>query len=301
MLPFHPTLPPPGRLVRLSVVLDYRDPPERLLQLARMCDRAGIGAVWIEAADPLEAGGVLEALAAATERIRLGLRAALPSGSEGSEGSGEALTALATSLVAACGDRAELSLRSRPAPSPRSASQTNLTLSVEAEPADPTAFAPWLALADDLLLLAGTVEQVAADAAALRRACTAVGREPATLGIAARLPVSIGRTIAEAWARWEAEPAFTPLGDPAETAIFGTLEQCHDRVLVLAHAGVTDLRCKLPNTADVHDVIAQITAMTIGTTDKLTPGAPRSPAPPPPSGWGGRSRFPGGSPAEPQR
>ncbi len=252
MLPFHPTLPPPGRLVRLSVVLDYRDPPERLLQLARMCDRAGIGAVWIEAADPLEAGGVLEALAAATERIRLGLRAALPSGSEGSEGSGPAL-------------------------------------------------APWLALADDLLLLAGTVEQVAADAAALRRACTAVGREPATLGIAARLPVSIGRTIAEAWARWEAEPAFTPLGDPAETAIFGTLEQCHDRVLVLAHAGVTDLRCKLPNTADVHDVIAQITAMTIGTTDKLTPGAPRSPAPPPPSGWGGRSRFPAGSPAEPQR
>ena len=59
----------------------------------------------------------------------------------------------------------------------------------------------------------------------------------------------------------------------------------------LAHAGVTDLRCVLPNAPDVHDVIAQVTAMTVGTVEKLAPGAPRSPAPPPPEGWGGRSRF----------
>ncbi len=280
MDPFRPTLPPPGRLVRLSVVLTHQNSPERLLQLARMCDRmcgrAGIGAIWIEPGDPTEARGVLESVAAATDRIRLGLHAALPPGSEGSEGSGAALEALATSLVAACGDRAELSLRGRPAPIARSAFHTDLTFSVEAEPADPAALARWLTVADDLLLPAGPVDRVAEAASAVRRACAAAGRDPATLGIAARLPVSVGRTIAEAWARWEADPAFAALGDPAEAAVFGTLEQCHDRVITLAHAGVTDLRCLLPNTPDVHDVIAQITAMTIGTVDKLLPGAPRS-------------------------
>jgi len=277
------------------VVLNHHDPPERLLQLARMCDRAGIGAIWIEPGDPTQARGVLETLGAATDRVRLGLAVELPSGSEGSEGPGPALTTLAMSLVAACGDRVELSLRSRPAPIPRSAFPANLTISVEAEPANPAGLEPWLTVADDLLLPTGPVERVARDAATLRRACADAGRDPTTLGIAARLPVSIGRTIAEAWARWEADPSFATLGDPAETAIFGTLEQCHDRVITLAHAGVTDLRCRLPNTPDVHDVIAQITAMTIGTVDKLTPGAPRSPAPPPPEGWGGRPRFPAGS------
>jgi hypothetical protein len=63
-------------------------------------------------------------------------------------------------------------------------------------------------------------------------------------------------------------------------------------VVALAHAGVSDLRCLLPNAIDIHDVIAQLTAMTIGTADKLVPGAPRSRVPEPPTGWGGRSRFP---------
>ncbi|HTE69152.1 MAG TPA: hypothetical protein VK942_10405, partial [Actinomycetes bacterium] len=104
--------------------------------------------------------------------------------------------------------------------------------------------------------------------------------------------VSIGRTVAEAAARWHAEPAFAALGPPEQAGVFGTLEQCHERVIALAHAGVTDLRCVLPNAPDVHDVIAQATAMSVGTVAELAPGAPRSPAPPPPEGWGGRSRFP---------
>ena len=78
--------------------------------------------------------------------------------------------------------------------------------------------------------------------------------------------------------------------------MFGTLEHCHERVIALAHAGVTDLRCVLPNAPDVHDVIAQATAMTVGTVAKLVAGAPRSEPPPPPEGWGGRSRFPRPSP-----
>ncbi|HEX3212764.1 MAG TPA: hypothetical protein VH016_09375, partial [Actinomycetota bacterium] len=116
------------------------------------------------------------------------------------------------------------------------------------------------------------------------------------LGVAVRLPVSIGRTVAEAAARWDAEPAFAGLGPPTRAGVFGTLEQCHDRVIALAHAGVTDLRCVLPNAPDVHDVIAQATAMTVGTVAQLAPGAPRSEPPPPPEGWGGRSRFPRPSP-----
>jgi hypothetical protein len=110
--------------------------------------------------------------------------------------------------------------------------------------------------------------------------------------VAARLPVSVGRTSAEAQARWEAEPSFAALGSFEEAGLFGTLEQCHDRVVALAHAGVSDLRCLLPNAIDIHDVIAQLTAMTIGSVDKLVPGAPRTRVPEPPAGWGGRSRFP---------
>ena len=43
---------------------------------------------------------------------------------------------------------------------------------------------------------------------------------------------------------------------------------------------------------DVEDVIAQLTAMVVGSTVQLAAGAPPSPAPPPPPGWGGRSRAP---------
>jgi hypothetical protein len=66
----------------------------------------------------------------------------------------------------------------------------------------------------------------------------------------------------------------------------------HDRVIELAQAGATELRCLLPNAIDVHDVIAQLTAVTIGSADELVPGAPRTRVREPPTGWGGRSRFP---------
>ena len=35
-------------------------------------------------------------------------------------------------------------------------------------------------------------------------------------------------------------------------------------MIALAHAGITDLRCIVPATLDVHDVIAQLTAITVG-------------------------------------
>jgi alkanesulfonate monooxygenase SsuD/methylene tetrahydromethanopterin reductase-like flavin-dependent oxidoreductase (luciferase family) len=138
------------------------------------------------------------------------------------------------------------------------------------------------------------VEAAMALATEVRDAAVAAGRDPGTLGVAARLPVSIGRTRAEARARWDASPALASLGEPEGLAVFGTLEQCHETVIGLAHAGVTELRCLLPDAVDVHDVIAQVTAMSVGTVEQLAPGTPRSPAPAPPPGWGGRSRFPRG-------
>jgi hypothetical protein len=240
-----------------------------------MCDRVGIGAVW--------AGDWPTAwlLRPAVERASLGVDPGeLPAGDDWER------------LEITVRDASTSSLEAVRAAVGGAPHRPRLAVAIGAG-ADPL---PWLAVADDVLLEAATVDQVMGAAAALRGAAAAAGRDPATLGVAVRLPVSIGRTVAEARARWEADPALAVLGPPQDVAIFGTLEQCHERVIALAHAGVTDLRCVLPNTADVHDVIAQLTAMTIGTVDKLVPGAPRSPAPPPPPGWGGRPRFPTGSP-----
>src|SRR6059036_3859086 len=44
---FKPTRPPRGRLVRLGVVLDTRNAWGRLLEIARMCEGAGIDALWV--------------------------------------------------------------------------------------------------------------------------------------------------------------------------------------------------------------------------------------------------------------
>ena len=143
-------------------------------------------------------------------------------------------------------------------------------------------------LADDVVIPASALQDVRGLIGAIRAGCEAAGRDPASLGIAVDVPVSIGRTSAEAHARASHDPRFHDIGHPATHGIFGTLEQCQDRAIELAHLGVTDLRCLLPNTPDVHDAIAQLTAVVVGTVDVLTPNSPRSKAPDPPEGWGGR-------------
>lgn len=100
------------------------------------------------------------------------------------------------------------------------------------------------------------------------------------------LPVSIGRTTAEARAR--AGLDYSGYGQPERDGIFGTLEECQDQVIALAHQGVTDLRVVLPDAADIDDVVAQLTAMVVGSTEVLRPDAPRSVAPDAPRDWGGR-------------
>ncbi|HEX4907879.1 MAG TPA: hypothetical protein VFW32_04750 [Actinomycetes bacterium] len=307
MAAFQPTLAPPGRLVRLGVVLDARGRGGRMTEVARMCDRAGIGAVWMDdsappgpppgtpgpllASRPPDPLGGLRDLVPVVARARLG--AMLAGGGPVAALEGLPVERLELTLLGDARDEVDR-LRGgfgdgRPRP----------TVAVEVgdpEPLDRDRLA-WLAgVADDVLVAAADVDRVAEQARVVRELFALAGRDPAGLGVAVRLPVSIGRTVAEAAARWDAEPAFATLGPPAQAGVFGTLEQCHERVIALAHAGVTDLRCVLPDAPDVHDVIAQATAMTVGTVAKLVAGAPRSEPPPPPEGWGGRSRFPRPSP-----
>src|SRR5216117_3199819 len=139
-----------------------------------------------------------------------------------------------------------------------------------------------------VVIPASALQDVRGLIGAVRAGCEAAGRDPASLVIAVDVQVSIGRTSAEAHARASHDPRFHDIGHPATRGIFGTLEQCQDRAIELAHLGVTDLRCLLPNTPDVHDAIAQLTAVVVGTVDVLTPNSPRSKAPDPPEGWGGR-------------
>ena len=359
----RPTVAPPGRLVRLGVVLDTRNPIERLREVARMCDRAGIGALWVEdlpdgdngddgdfahdAGDDgtrparLDAWTALSALAGEVRVARVGAVVDAGAWHLGR------LARMAATLGALTGGRFELTLR-RPATKAgagvaggragvaggrapvEAATVRGLrdaigattvpsavgtpaggpaygavalpaeqpTIGVEVDPGTPRGaeeIAALLPFADDLVLPPAPLAATLAAAAAVRQAAASAGRAAATVAVAARLPVSVGRTVAEAQARWDAEPAFAAFGvstGAADHGLYGTLEQCHDRVVALAHAGVSDLRCLLPNAIDVHDVIAQLTAMTIGTVERSVPGAPRTRVPSPPPGWGGRSRFP---------
>ena len=47
MTNFRPTNAPAGRLVRLGIVLDLRNGPARVRQLAHMAERAGVDVLWV--------------------------------------------------------------------------------------------------------------------------------------------------------------------------------------------------------------------------------------------------------------
>lgn len=106
--------------------------------------------------------------------------------------------------------------------------------------------------------------------------------------VLAEVPVSIGRTAAEAHARARPEEVFRRAGDLARHGLFGTLEECQHGAAELAHAGVTELACHLPYGPDTPDVLAQLRAVAVVGRWVLRRGAPPSPAPPPPVGRGGR-------------
>jgi alkanesulfonate monooxygenase SsuD/methylene tetrahydromethanopterin reductase-like flavin-dependent oxidoreductase (luciferase family) len=331
---FRPTTVPPGRLVRLGVVLDTRNAPSRIRELARMCDRAGIDALWVKdsllAADGeprLEAWTALSLAAADALRPRMGAVANVAFRPPA------VLAAMAGTLDAAIGGRLDLGFspgwlepehRSFGLAFPdtgartramedyvrvvrrlldgQSVSESGLQ-NAELGVASPQAGGPPVSVeamgprqievaarvADDVVVPAGSIRDIGGAVAEIRASAEAAGRDPSTLGIALELPVSVGRTWAEAQARADGEPLFESIGHPRSVGIFGTLEECQHRVIELAHAGVTDIRCVLPNSPDVHDVIAQLTAMVVGSIKVLSPGTPKSKSPDPPQGWGGRS------------
>jgi alkanesulfonate monooxygenase SsuD/methylene tetrahydromethanopterin reductase-like flavin-dependent oxidoreductase (luciferase family) len=312
---FRPTVAPPGRLVRLGVVLDTRNRPERLREIARMCEGAWISSVWARDDFGDDAGDHtdprLEAWTAATLASTVAPDPTIGVHVQPSLRSAEMLGAMAATLDAASGGRLELCFArpQRPEGAPdlgryvgavrerlmRDTAAVGGTeaglirLSVEANDEEGCRVAA--DLADDAVLSAWEIDDVTSAIDRVYAACDPSGRDHATLGIAFLSPVSIGRTTAEARARAASEPLFATLGSPADGGVFGTLEQCQERVIELAHAGVTDLRCIIPNNPDVHDVIAQLSAVGHGSTELLTPDAPRSRAPDPPESWGGRPRV----------
>jgi len=287
-----PTQSPPGRLARLGVVLDLAEPVDRVRGLAILCDRAGIDAVWLgirdgidDAArwpDPTSAAAIV---ATALGRARLGVMLrSLPRHESASALAHPPAAAQELAMAAAAvGDTLGTgAMVFGDGPRPRLSAVLD----------DIAQLASLMGHVDDVVLPGWRFGDLETAADEVRAEAVEAGRDPSTLGVAAMVTVSIGRTEAEARARADDDEVFARLGHPAESGIFGTLEDCQDRVIALAHAGITDLRCVLPASLDLHDVIAQLTAVTVGTTDVLVPGALRSPAPAPPDGWGGRADVP---------
>lgn len=337
---FRPTIAPPGRLTRLGIVLDTRNAPARLREVARMCDRAGIDALWTrdhlaptEEGPSLESWTALTMAALDTSRVRAGATLNFEFRPPA------ILAAMAGTLDAALAGRLELALspgwlehehRDFGFDFPDTAARTKQleeyagalrsllkgrtvtsagayelheaelgvaspqpagpTLSIEA--VSPTQIEAAARVADNVVVPAASVRDIRAAVSLIHETCEKQDRDPSTLGIALEVPVSIGRTHAEAQARAETESLFRAVGHPAKVGIFGTMEECQTRVIELAHAGVTDLRCIPPNAPDIPDVIAQLTAIVIGSRDILSPNSPRSKAPDPPKTWGGRAFRP---------
>jgi alkanesulfonate monooxygenase SsuD/methylene tetrahydromethanopterin reductase-like flavin-dependent oxidoreductase (luciferase family) len=98
------------------------------------------------------------------------------------------------------------------------------------------------------------------------------------------VPVSVGRTTAEARARADLDPAFA---GAEQIGLFGTLDDCQRQLSQWVADGVRDLRAVVPLVPDVADVLAQLTAVVVGDPVTHGPDAPVTPAPPPPS-WAAR-------------
>jgi hypothetical protein len=242
---------------------------------------------------PVDSIEALTAIAEVTQRIVLGL--ALDGLREPSNPREHPIDALANGSARG---RLEVTLSAAsPSADLQALTRENIKLGLRLEAASAAECERVAHLADDAVLSAarlGGIRHVGGVVDALRSTCEKIGRDPREFGIALEVPVSLGRTTAEAFARAADEPLFEHevVGQPADVGLFGTLEECQAGVLELAHAGLTDLRCWVPNAPDVPDVIAQLTAMVVGRLEILSPTAPRSRDPDPPAGWGGRPRFP---------
>jgi alkanesulfonate monooxygenase SsuD/methylene tetrahydromethanopterin reductase-like flavin-dependent oxidoreductase (luciferase family) len=314
-------------LVRLGIVLDQRNDAQQTMRVAQMAERAGMQSLWVtdrlitsDGLPRMEAWTMLTIAAFYTKHIRIG--AMFTTGFR----TAQSLAAMVGSLDSVLGGRMELGVapgwdpmefralglpyfedhvrvedaaefterlmrlvtgetaagdRGLGVPSPQPGGPA-LTLELRI----PQQLDAAVRLADNILLTARPLNELAGLIAAAKVACERADRDPDSLGIAVELPVSVGRTDGESDVRVEIDDLLSQM-DTRTIGIHGTLERCQDIVIELAHMGVADVRCVLPNVTDIDDVIAQLTATAVGTKEILKPGMERSLAPAPPPGWGG--------------
>lgn len=286
-------MPRPVPAVSLSVVIDSRLDPVRAGQVATSIDRLGLAGAWLRQPWWSLDGGLMSEADSASLLTRLATEGRVRAGLIADAGTAGAswLRRLADGAVHGQAD----------APQP-----AGLRIALSGEPADVRRWqrltGPQLDSAVTQLALPAAAavlptEEGAAPASAIFIPCSPdrdLGAEvSAAAGVAGGLPVlaevtvSVGRTVAEATARADADELFSVAGHPARQGLFGTLEECQAAASRLAHAGVTELVCHLPLTSDLNDVLAQVRSIAIG-AGVLRPGDPPSAAPPPPAGWGGR-------------
>ncbi len=257
------TAPPPGRLVRLGVVVPADTPSEQLGLLAGVAAAAGVGVIWVDARDGTDPWTALAVLAARGTDVGLGVHLWLAPGHSPvspPEGfpAGLDVSALGRPLeLSILGDDqarvidATHDLRREIGP--------RWVIGREWRPSGHAADGP-ATDGDDLVVVAGEDRPLGDTLARLGRHLDD-GAPLERPGVAVLAAASIGRTTAEAEARASLARDH-PYGHPKDVGLFGTLEQVHAAVVALARAGVTDLRCTLPTLADVADAVGQLTAAT---------------------------------------
>jgi hypothetical protein len=262
-----------ARLIGVSIVLDGRRAVPELVDVAGLASRLGFGVWWREpplAGPAADVVTLLGAVRNATGSRRVGLILDLESRGNGVPGAAAALAEGGRLALVGHPRSVAAALASLPARSRFEVIAPHAAGLPAIHPRQP-------------VLIAVSADR---DLGSLAAEAVAAGER-----VLAEVPVSIGRTTAEASARAGSETLFEITGHPAQQGLFGTLEQCQYRAAELAHAGVSELVCHLPGgrgVADVADVLAQLRAVATVGRDVLRPGEPPSPAPPPPVGWGGR-------------
>ena len=104
---------------------------------------------------------------------------------------------------------------------------------------------------------------------AAARTRSAAGRSALDLPITVALTVSIGRTMNEAAARAERDPALSGAAHPGRAGLFGTLEDAQRQALALRRAGADAVRASLADERDVADLLAQLRSVAVGPTPVL--------------------------------
>ena len=205
MTPFRPVRAPADRLARLGVILD---PDDRAPTLASLCDRAGVDIAWLADRAGLAdgAGGVsatdAERLVEALERAALGVFVDDLTDVDALDRS----PSFASLVLAGRFDtmwRAGRAASAQPSEAPRARRGVILD--------DLAGVTHAFRVADDVVLPAWRFPDLETAADEVRAEALDAGRDPTDLGVAALVPVSIGRTRAEAKARVAADPVFEAL------------------------------------------------------------------------------------------